>query len=370
MLDVAVPNVKRCCLYGVGENRIVTFWLPLASGVHVRALDANMVAAHPSAAPARPLTHPTTPLEALRVRNFPFDTTGTWYRGNIHSHSSKSDGLLSPADVVNAYRERDYDFLAITDHFLDRYSFPVTDTSCFRSSDFTTILGAEMHVHGLQNGIIWDLLAIGLPLDFPPHEAHETDLDLAKRAAATGAFVAIPHPGWNGVVHSDGERLIEAVDAIEIYNEGHTLDSDRGSGWFLADSLATAGHRFSTFAADDAHFKLDRFDRFGGWINVRAESLDPESLLAAMKRGHYYASTGATIRNVEIRETEIVVETNPAIGIMLGGAGTVRQYVRGDNLTRATFNRAMFQSAFFRVIVIESHNRKAWSSPIWLNEAG
>ena len=304
------------------------------------------------------------------MRNFPFDQPGQYYRGNIHSHSTNSDGLVSPADVVQAYREREYDFVAITDHFLARYRFPITNTIDLRTSDFTTLLGVEMHAHGLQNGIIWDLLAIGLPLDFTPHEPEESDLDLVQRASEAGAFVAIPHPAWNGVVHEDGLRLIEAVDAIEIHNEGHTLDSDRGSGWFLADSLATAGHRFSTFAADDAHFKTDRFDRFGGWINVKAESLDPESLLRAMKAGHYYASTGATIRNVEITDTEIIVEADPAIGIMLGGAGTIRQYVRGDGLTQATFQRSLFQSAFFRVIVVQANGKKAWSSPIWLDEAG
>jgi hypothetical protein len=305
------------------------------------------------------------------VRNFPFDQPGRYYKGNIHSHSTNSDGLLTPAEVAGAYRDRDYDFVAITDHFLARYGHPITETAPFRSSTFTTLPGAEMHVRGLDNGIIWDLLAIGLPPGFAPLAEGETDVALARRARAAGAFVAIPHPAWNGVVHSDGLRLIEAVDAIEIHNEGHTLDSDRGSGWYLADSLATAGHRhFSTFAADDAHFKGDRFDRFGGWINVRAESLDPESLLAAMKAGHYYASTGATIRNVAITDTEIIVETDAAIGIMLGGAGTIRQYVRGDGLTRAAFSRPLFQPAFFRVIVVRADGKKAWSSPIWLDELG
>ncbi len=303
------------------------------------------------------------------MRNFPFDKPGQYYKGNIHSHSTNSDGLLSPCDVVTAYRDRGYDFVAITDHFMGRYNFPITDTSPFRTSDFTTLFGAEIHVPGLQNGIVWDLLALGLPLDFATIAPDEVDIDLVQRARAAGAFVAIPHPGWNGVVHSDGERIVNAIDAIEIHNEGHTLDSDRGSGWYLADSLATAGHRgFSAFAADDAHFKHDRFDRFGGWINVKSESLDPESLLAAMKAGNYYASTGATIRNVEVTPTEIIVETDPAIGIMLGGAGTIRQYVRGEDLTRATFTRSMFQRDFFRVIVIEDYRRKAWSSPIWLDE--
>jgi len=302
------------------------------------------------------------------VRNFPFNKPGTWYRGNIHSHSTNSDGLLSPADVVQAYRERDYDFVAITDHFLANYRFPVTDTSAYRTTDFTTLFGAEMHPNGLQNGIRWDLLAIGLPTDFEPVGRDENDIALVQRASQAGAFVAIPHPMWNGVVHEDGMRLAPWIDAIEIHNEGHTLDSDRGSGWFLADSMATAGKRFSTFAADDAHFKADRFDRFGGWINVRAESLDPESILAAMKAGQYYASTGATIHSVEVTDTSIIVETEPAVGIMLGGAGIVRQYVRGNDLTRAEFTRSMFESGFFRVIVVCADNRKAWSSPVWLDE--
>jgi hypothetical protein len=308
------------------------------------------------------------------VRNNPFgksghfDWPGRFFRGNIHSHSTRSDGLLSPAEVVSAYREQGYEFVAITDHFIERYGFPITDTSPYRTADFTTLLGAELHARRLQNGIIWDLLAIGLPLDFAPGPKDEPAGALCARARAAGAFVAIAHPAWNGVVHSDAVSIIDAVDAVEIHNEGHTLDSDRGSGWYLADSLATAGHRFSTFAADDAHFKADRVDRFGGWIHVRAESLDPEALLESLKRGHYYASTGPEIQNVTIAASEIIVECDPAVGVMLGGAGTVRRYVRGNDITRAAFPLAPFADAFFRVIVVRADGRKAWTSPIWPND--
>jgi len=302
------------------------------------------------------------------VRHFPFDQPGTFFKGNIHSHSTSSDGMLSPEDVARAYRERGYDFIAITDHFLERYGSKITDTSSLRTSKFTTVPGAELHARVLENGILWDLLALGLPPDFAPIGTMENAVDLAARARAAGAFVAIAHPAWNGVTHGDALSIIESIDAIEIHNEGHTLDSDRGNGWMLADSLATAGHRISAFAADDAHFKSDRFDRFGGWVQVRAESLDPDALLAALKAGHYYSSTGPRIHNVCLGGSEIVVECEPAAGIMLGGRGTVRSYVRGDALTRASFPLHLFRSAFFRVTVVTADGGKAWTNPVWLDD--
>ena len=91
---------------------------------------------------------------------------------------------------------------------------------------------------------------IGLPLDFAPQEPGEDGTEIAARAKAAGAFVSLPHPQWTGVTPKDA-RKIEDFDAIEIHNEGHTNDSDRGNGWFLADLMATAGYRFSCTAADD-----------------------------------------------------------------------------------------------------------------------
>src|ERR1051326_4893732 len=39
-----------------------------------------------------------------------------WYRGNLHTHTTESDGDSPPSDVVRWYREHGYDFLVITDH--------------------------------------------------------------------------------------------------------------------------------------------------------------------------------------------------------------------------------------------------------------
>ncbi len=46
----------------------------------------------------------------------PFNLPGQWYRGNLHTHSTNSDGKLSPEENVAWHTRHGYDFLTITDH--------------------------------------------------------------------------------------------------------------------------------------------------------------------------------------------------------------------------------------------------------------
>ena len=43
-------------------------------------------------------------------------TGGTWLRGNLHMHTTRSDGSRKPQRAINDYASRGYDFIAITDH--------------------------------------------------------------------------------------------------------------------------------------------------------------------------------------------------------------------------------------------------------------
>ena len=54
----------------------------------------------------------------------PFDKPGTFRKGNIHTHSTASDGTLPPEEVCRRYHEAGYDFLAITYHFLEQFDYP------------------------------------------------------------------------------------------------------------------------------------------------------------------------------------------------------------------------------------------------------
>ena len=97
-----------------------------------------------------------------------FSKTGKFWKGNLHTHSNRSDGLLSPDDLCQRYKDEGYNFLVISDHFVGLYDYPITKTSKFTDSEFTTILGAELHSGSSENGEIWHILAVGLPKNFAP----------------------------------------------------------------------------------------------------------------------------------------------------------------------------------------------------------
>ena len=116
------------------------------------------------------------------MRSLPFETSVQWYRGNLHTHSTRSDGRKTPSQVCAYYRRRGYSFISLTDHFLEVYDWPVTDTQSFRTDEFTTVLGAELHALKTSLGNLWHLLAVGLPLDFAPTKPRESGLKLAAPA--------------------------------------------------------------------------------------------------------------------------------------------------------------------------------------------
>ena len=212
-----------------------------------------------------------------------FSAAGTFFRGNLHTHSTRSDGVLEPEEVCRRYRAEGYDFLALTDHFIGFFKYPIVDTMPFRGSGFTTILGAEIHSGSMENGELWHILAVGLPADFAPSnspgftpvEEQETGPELAARAVAAGAFVAIAHPQWSGLTVADA-RSMTAAHAVETYNHGCAMGCDRPDGFAVLDQLLAEGKRLNLIATDDAHFSEP--DHFGGWVMVKSEENQPDAL--------------------------------------------------------------------------------------------
>ncbi|MEM6933964.1 MAG: CehA/McbA family metallohydrolase [Pseudomonadota bacterium] len=301
-----------------------------------------------------------------------FQNPGRFWRGNLHTHCTRSDGLLSAEEVCRRYADTGYDFLCITDHFVGRYNYPVTDTSGLRTNRFTTILGAEVHSGTMANGELWHLLAVGLPADFAPSKSpefvpvpgQETGEEIAKRCREAGAFVAIAHPQWYGQTLADAMSITSA-HAVEIYNHGCAIECGRGDGWAICDLMISAGRRLAAIATDDAHFTGP--DHFGGWVMVKAEENDPAALLEALKAGAFYSSTGPEFKDLSLDAEHVHIECSPVAHVVAVGQNSASAQTHGKNLTRASLPLARFKKhGWLRVSATDELGRSAWSNPIWL----
>jgi hypothetical protein len=292
-----------------------------------------------------------------------FSMPGRFFKGNLHTHSTRSDGARDPESVSAAYRDAGYDFLALTDHFLAQYQFPIVDTRLYRTKSFTTLLGAEVHAPQTSLGELWHILAIGLPLDFAPTAEGEAAAALAQRCADAGAFVALAHPAWYSLSIADADS-IPCAHAVEIYNHRATLRTDRGDGWYLLDQLLARGKHLTGCANDDAHFHFA--DAMGGWVMVKAERNEPELLLAALKAGHYYASQGPLIHDLRVEADQIEICCSRAAAVMLLGRGSRSEQVLSPSKERVALPSSRFKGDYARAVVVDAQGRRAWSNPIWL----
>lgn len=307
------------------------------------------------------------------MRPTPFSTPGSFFRGNLHTHSTLSDGALDLGEVCRRYAAEGYDFVCMSEHLVGLFDYPIADTRPYRTETFTTIIGAEVHTGQLANGEIWHILAVGLPFDFErptaPNfdgaHAPESGAALAQRCRDAGAFVAIAHPQWYNLTLADA-MTIEAAHAVEIYNHGCAVECDRPDGWAIMDLLVSSGRRLTACATDDAHFKGP--DHFGGWVMVKAPANDPDALLHALKDGAYYSSQGPLLHDIWIEDNRINVRCSPADRIMAVGAGAASMVVYGNGMAEGALPLARFKAGgWVRIVVADSFGKRAWSNPIWLD---
>lgn len=302
------------------------------------------------------------------MNNLPFDKPGRFYRGNLHTHSTHSDGDLSPEAVCRFYRDMGYDFIALTDHFLEQYRYPITDTTPYRGAEFTTIIGAELHAPQTITDELWHILAVGLPLDFPRNLPGETGPELAARAKAAGAYVAVAHPAWYNLSEVDVIAL-GPVDAIETINGISADHNDRIDSWYMLDIMLARGYRYNACATDDAHFHAQHNDRVRGWVCVKSESRTPEALLAALKRGEYYSSTGAQIHDVQVKPGQsIKLRCSPVDSIFVTGKGPRAVFKHGQGMIEAELDIRRLGSDYCRITIRDRNGNHAWTNPIWLTK--
>jgi len=287
----------------------------------------------------------------------PFEMPGRWFKGNLHTHTTRSDGVLGVEDRIAAYREAGYDFIALTDHFV------VSNDAGRSTSDFLVLDGVECHTVGPDPGEIWHLVGLDVPPDLAVDRSMAVD-EIKRTLLDAGALTVLAHPYWSGNTVQRALDLLMEMWAIEVFN-ATTLSVGKGTARVHWDDALDWGARLHGLAVDDSHGV--EHDVFMGWVMVRAQALTREAVVDALRRGAFYSTTGPRIEEVTIDDGRVRVRCSPATSITFIAQRYHGRRVVADAGHRLHDAQYTFtgQETYVRIEVWDAAGGTAWTNPIY-----
>lgn len=356
-----------------------------------------------------------------------FSEKGNWYKGNLHCHTNKSDGILSPAEAAELYRRNGYQFLCISDH--ERYADYRDELN---REDFIVLPGVESSVNLILPGEqtretdnrnpLWERSEWlkereGMKAVLKTHHIHgilgtgkmqeeaqsmfegkEEDqkvyvyagewdgLGAAQRQIEDfkkkGCLVMYNHPLWSKVRPEEYYGLKD-IWAMEIYNHSTVLDSGLGIDTRDWDALLEKGVEIYGVASDDNHNTPPIPDSCGGWVMVKAQSLTQEELVQNLQSGNFYSSSGPDIYDWGIKDGAAYIDCSPCerinficggplcsgITVLKGQFGCVTEKERLEK--REYMEHAEYKlngmETYIRAECIDQYGKTAWTNAIMLD---
>lgn len=298
-----------------------------------------------------------------------------WWKGNLHTHSLWSDGDDYPESIVDWYKRHGYHFLALSDHNIlaqgqrwidaarSRGGLPALEEYRRRFGDrwverrmedgktmvrlkplgeYRSLFEEPNRFLLMQSEEISDnfgtlpihLNATNLLELIKPQggnsvlEVMQNNIDAVleqRRRTGQPILPHLNHPnfGWavtaEDIVRLRGERFFEVYNGHPaVHNHGDARHASTERMWdiVLTQRLAEPGGEILFgIATDDSHNYHDqgisKSNTGRGWIVVRSHYLTPESLIAAMEAGDFYASTGVRLRDIRFENNTLSLEIAP-----------------------------------------------------------
>ena len=305
--------------------------------------------------------------------------TAKWYKGNTHTHSYWSDGDDFPEMIMDWYKTRGYDFIALSDHntlaegekwkvipkhpfrqqrfteYLNKYGknwvVYKTDTAgvisvklktlkeyrpLFEEKDKFLIMQAE-EVTDAFKGKPVHMGAVNVSEKIDPKggnsvtEVMQNNLDAiyaSGRKTGQEVIAHINHPNFVWAIKLEDMIPLRGERFFEVYNghpHVHNYGNDSVMGmeelWdkLLISYLRAGKPLLYGLATDDSHNYLEYRTGLSnpgrGWIMVKASALTPTAIVQAMERGDFYSSTGVVLNDVKFRKRKLEIDIREDAGV-------------------------------------------------------
>lgn len=341
------------------------------------------------------------------MKKYLLPESGKFYKANMHTHTNISDGEIPAEEIKRMYVEKGYSIVAFTDHEVMVPQNHLTDESflainavetittdswpgpyCFKKTYHVNLYAkspdiVECPVLSINN--MWSDIEHAKKYATPqmierPYKFHYSIdglNDLIRRAKEAGFLVCLNHPVWSSQDYTDYMGLKD-LWGVEVYNTGCYNGGQHDTPQPMVDMLRS-GENVMPVAADDTHVLSDAF---GGWLMVKADKLDYETVIAALEKGDFYASTGPEVKELYMEDGVLHVETSAAYSISLISDHRYHRERHGTEeapLTAASFDLNGFikqcnahaiprRTPWVRIEVRDMRGNLAWTRAYFLGE--
>jgi hypothetical protein len=285
-----------------------------------------------------------------------------WYKGNLHAHSTRSDGKLSPDEVIALYRHQGYDFLSLTDHWVPW--IPETNEP---EEGILLLSGCEYHVEYTEPCFARNRVVIihinGIGFSSVPVLEQNSELrgqDFVDAILAAGGIAIFNHPAWSRNTPED-IRSLKGLSGVEIYNSvsGFKINQFPDSSFYF-DQLALGGMMPGAIASDDSHWYTGEECR--SYIMVQADRLDYGHIMEAIREGRYFASQGPWVE-AEVRDRVVYVRSSRVAEIRVHENRSAGGLFRDQTSITGAVYPLHKDVYYYRVEVTDDQGNKAWTSP-------
>ena len=215
------------------------------------------------------------------------------YKGEMHCHSNRSDGVCEPFELMTAYLGAGYDFATLTDHHKYAPSVEVRAQMAAATGIFTVIKGEEVHNKGYgyyhavnfggdssvnyiiendEDYVAREVARIKAENTFPENVCPQTAayrIFISEHIRRAGGVSILSHPYWDAYGEYNMERpefihLLRtgAFDAFEIFAGNDVTGNGDNLEIAVWTDLLKEGVKTSLVGASDAHSLTSPTTRF------------------------------------------------------------------------------------------------------------